>query len=226
MPVKINGATSGSVTLAAPATGTDVTVTLPTTALATTAGVDAAVAPMGLVAVAPTSIANSGGSASLSGYTVSFSGVSSVSLNGVFTGDYDNYRLVISAETSASATSLLFRFRVSGSDNSSAFYQQMTDGIQTDAGSANITGTGGTAANLGFLWNQRRFPVSLDVVNPNKAEASSAVGQSIGVNAADTLFASWNIHFFHNTDTVFDGFTLYPSTGTATGTVSVYGYRK
>jgi hypothetical protein len=29
MPVKINGATSGSVTLAAPATGTDVTVTLP-----------------------------------------------------------------------------------------------------------------------------------------------------------------------------------------------------
>ena len=30
MPVKINGSTSGSVTLAAPATGTDVTVTLPT----------------------------------------------------------------------------------------------------------------------------------------------------------------------------------------------------
>ena len=29
MPVKINGATSGSVTLAAPATGTDVTLTLP-----------------------------------------------------------------------------------------------------------------------------------------------------------------------------------------------------
>ena len=29
MPVKINGATSGSVTLAAPATGSDVTLTLP-----------------------------------------------------------------------------------------------------------------------------------------------------------------------------------------------------
>lgn len=32
MPVKINGATSGSVTLAAPATGSDVTVTLPAAA--------------------------------------------------------------------------------------------------------------------------------------------------------------------------------------------------
>lgn len=32
MPIKINGSTSGSVTLAAPATGSDVTVTLPATA--------------------------------------------------------------------------------------------------------------------------------------------------------------------------------------------------
>ena len=37
MPLKINGSTSGSVTLAAPATGSDVTLTLPTTALATLA---------------------------------------------------------------------------------------------------------------------------------------------------------------------------------------------
>ena len=37
MPIKLNGQTTGSVTLAAPATGTDVTLTLPATALATLA---------------------------------------------------------------------------------------------------------------------------------------------------------------------------------------------
>jgi hypothetical protein len=42
----------------------------------------------GLAPATPTSIANSGGSASLSGNTVTFTGVSSVSLNGCFTGDY------------------------------------------------------------------------------------------------------------------------------------------
>ena len=46
MPVKINGTTSGSVTLAAPATGSDVTLTLPTTALATESFVSSSYLPI------------------------------------------------------------------------------------------------------------------------------------------------------------------------------------
>ena len=46
MPVKINGTTSGSVTLAAPDTGSDVTLTLPTTALATESFVSSSYLPI------------------------------------------------------------------------------------------------------------------------------------------------------------------------------------
>ena len=41
----------------------------------------------GLAPATPTTIANSGGTASLTGNTVTFSGVSSISLNGCFTAN-------------------------------------------------------------------------------------------------------------------------------------------
>jgi len=45
----------------------------------------------GLRLITPTSIANSGGSSSASGGAVTFTGVTSVSLNGCFTSTYANY---------------------------------------------------------------------------------------------------------------------------------------
>ena len=86
MPVKINGATSGSVTLAAPATGSDVTLTLPAAAgtVATTAYADTA-----------------GGLQLIT--TQTFSAVSAVNVNNCFTSTYDNYQVVISGTTPSTA---------------------------------------------------------------------------------------------------------------------------
>ena len=217
MPVKINGATSGSVTLAAPATGTDVTLSLPTSALATetfaTSAASTAAAPMGLVAVAPTSIANSGGSASLSGYTVSFSGVSSVSLNGVFTGDYDNYRVMANLNFSSGAT-LRVRVRASGSDlASSSYYWTITSGAGTNDTSIKVNVSSGVADRSNF---------SADISEPYVAAQTGWVSLSNDAAGFGLTSASGGVR---NTN-AYDGFTLFPSAGTITGKVSVYGYRK
>ena len=86
MPVKINGATSGSVTLAAPATGSDVTLTLPAAAgtAATTAYADTA-----------------GGLQLIT--TQTFSAVSAVNVNNCFTATYSNYPTQMSSKTIRSA---------------------------------------------------------------------------------------------------------------------------
>ena len=76
--IKLKGDTSGSVTIAAPDTGSDVTLTLPASA-GTIATQDYAAGAGGLVHI----------------NTTTFSAVSSVSLNDVFTSDYDDYRIVI-----------------------------------------------------------------------------------------------------------------------------------
>lgn len=223
MPVKINGSTSGSVTLAAPATGSDVTLTLPaaTGTAATSADVTSAVAPMGLVAVAPTSIANSGGSASLSNYTVSFSGVSSVSLNGVFTGDYDNYRVLINLTArSNSDTNLLMRMRASGADNTASSYSRsQVFNIYTGT---TLSVNNNTATGDYFFLSYPPADTSsraVDVLAP-KLSARTFIQSNCG-NLDSWSLAMGN----HNSTTSFDGFTLYESAGTISGTVSVYGYK-
>ena len=218
MPVKLNGSTSGSVTLAAPATGTDVTLTLPTTALATTASVTSAVAPMGLVAVAPTSIANSGGSASLSNYTVSFSGVSSISLNGCFTGDYDNYRMLVSVDSLSTGVQLYFRMRLAGADNSSAQYNSAyVEGYS--GGTVGGTSTGQTQGQ--FSYSGTNAIHACEMSGPALAKPTGFVTTTGRSTPTVVLFGGR-----HNVSTAYDGITLYPNSGTMTGSVSVFGYKK
>lgn len=224
MPVKINGSSSGSVTLAAPASGSDVSLTLPTTAIATesfaTSAASSAVAPMGLVAVAPTSIANSGGSASLSDYTVSFSGVSSVSLNGVFSGDYDNYRVVLSISDASAGGNTYFRVRASSSDLTTSYYYGFRytnfggsggDSVGSNAGYVLLTyaPTGATSA-------------SADIIAPYLAQKTTIHFHGINTETAGNSRSGSGMV---NNSTAYDGFTIYPASGTITGTISVYGYR-
>ena len=235
MPVKINGSSSGSVTLQAPASGSDVTVTLPAAAgtvavvdgptftgnvalpATTTLGGSTLNLP-GLVLVTPSSIANSGGSASASGGQVTFSGVTTVSLNGVFSASADFYRIVVSCTHSTEAQ-LQLRFRLSGTDSTSTYSSKLMysrydgttvfgDAVRNNSDNWWI-GTGGT----------RRGTV-VDVTFP----ASAVPTMGAIVNGDNNAGSSGGA--FHNTSTAYDGFTLLSNTGTLSGTVRVYSYRQ
>ena len=75
----------------------------------------------GLVLIKPSSVVN--GTDNGKG-TVSFSGASSVSLNGVFSSTYKNYRISfdnITMPTGAGATDLLLRLRAGGSNTTTNY---------------------------------------------------------------------------------------------------------
>ena len=181
----------------------------------------ATVAGMGLVLVSPTSIANSGGSASASGGQVTFTGVSSVSLNGVFTSAYEFYRIVCSYTASSNAQNLNFRFRVSGTDNSaneyySALWRARYDGSSqilntiTTIGAVNVSGTA-------------RNSLSMDVIDPFLASFTSINGVVNGVDGTQRFVAMNGMQ--HTVSSSFDGFSLIPASGNITGTIRVYGYK-
>jgi hypothetical protein len=77
----------------------------------------------GLKLLVPTSVAVGSGSASIgTAGQVTFTGASSVSINGVFSSTYDSYRIMFHV-TSASANNYpILRLRASGTDNSSSNY--------------------------------------------------------------------------------------------------------
>jgi hypothetical protein len=77
----------------------------------------------GLAKIVPSSVAVGSGTGSASALgTVTFSAVSSVSLNDVFSSTYNHYRIVSDIQTSVANPELDFRYRVSGSDNSTSNY--------------------------------------------------------------------------------------------------------
>jgi len=172
----------------------------------------------GLVLIKPSTVV--GGTDNGKG-TVSFSGVSTVSLNDVFSTTYDNYRILINA-TGSTGANVVIRYRVSGSDNSTANYNEQSvvaNGTSITAARA----TGATSSSVMVIRNPD--PASADVVLSNPFLTSKTLYISNGNEPETGVF--WRIfNGLFNATTSFTGFSLIPNSGTMTGTVSVYGFNK
>lgn len=180
----------------------------------------ATVAGMGLVLVSPTSIANSGGSASASGGAVTFTGVSSVSLNGVFTSAYENYRAIVDVSPSGTDPDLFLRFRTSGSDQTASNYQRQ----RLTANSTTVDATRATddkARLVGMLTNVVHMG-SADIYKP---QLTTITGLFINWTRASTSIDTQIASVSYSAATAFDGLTLYAGSGNITGTIRVYGYK-
>lgn len=150
--------------------------------------------------------------------TTSFSGVSSQSINDVFSATYENYLLQINANSNGN-NDLYFRFRASGSDKTTGYYRS---NISMTYSSSTVNG--GAGNNIGFHYIGSMFSnldslITIDVGTPQVATERSLIsftgyGQDKWVAGAGMQVDSES----------FTGFTIYPSAGTITGTVRVYGY--
>lgn len=205
-----NSAFAGVPTAATAAAGTN-TTQLATTAFANAAG--------GLVAVAPTSIANTGGSASTSGNTTTFTGVTVISLNGIFSSNYRNYRIIWQG-VSVAGTALNGRLRAAGSDNTASEYDG--GGMYGGTGAGNFLGSAQTSWQYnvsGTVYNH----IITDFLSPNIATPTLTSMTTLQTtNLGTQYFASAGQN--HRASTAFDGFTIILTQAT-TGTITVYGYK-
>jgi len=178
----------------------------------------------GLVSMTPTSIAHSGTSASINADGgVDFTAVTSLSLNGVFTSDYDNYLMVVTHEFSTASILLQCRLRASGSDASGTdyTYQRMA------AGSSNLTPvrtTSATVANIGRSDDNGLLSGdTVHIYGPALAQPTAMRNVNVSGDSAAYLEDSASTH---SLSTSYDGITLIPNGGNMTGSVHVFGYEE
>ena len=196
------------------------------TTLATDAEVAASYqtkATAGLTLLTPTSIANTGGTASIGASgTVSFSGIgtSGVSLNGVFNSTYTNYKVVFDGEASGQV-SMRIRFRANGTDATGSNYNVQEIRAQ---GSSIVTERYANST-VGEFANTFTSKMAVEAIIFNPFGANSTVYMSNVVNQNEGARA-YQYFGGHTLTTSYDGFTLFTSSGTITGIVSVYGYNK
>lgn len=178
----------------------------------------------GMVLIRPSSIAFSGVTASITvNGSVSFSAVDSLSLNGVFTSAYDNYMIVVRANSSNDSTAIYYRLRTSGTDASGSNYTNQQLFVTSTTVSAGRTAE--TFGRIGAISSTTydRGGYGANIYGPCLAQPTALRSfTTTGYSSTHTR----NIDDYgstHSLSTSYDGVTLYPSQGNFTGLVSVYG---
>jgi len=176
----------------------------------------------GMVLLTPTSIAYTGTSATVGANgSVEFTACSSLSLNGVFSADYDNYMVAVRV-TPATASNVGYRarLRASGTDATGAtdytFQRLGADGTS-------VTGyrASGNTFQMGTVYSGKYQGEMVSIYGPYLAQPTAWRGVTVlGYNDASIQDYAQT----HSLSTSYDGLTLYVSSGAnPTGLVSVYG---
>jgi hypothetical protein len=182
--------------------------------------VDAKPVP-GLVPVIAPTVNYSGGTATANTLgEVAFTTVTSLSLNNIFNSSYRNYYLNINISASSGSSTLNWRMRASGTDNTGSLYY--TGGIfGRITGNTGAFSTNGT--NTGFFsWLNGEAYVSLNLANPALPVRTNGYSNALANDGAS--LAGISCGQSHFATTAYDGITVYPGSGNMTGTISVFGY--
>jgi len=150
--------------------------------------------------------------------TTTFSAVASQSFNNVFSSTYENYYAILRVTASADTAGSL-RFRVGGADNSTSNYNRQTLTAASTTVSATSTSSQ-TSYSLGTVVSTEET-FELFFFRP-QLTSKTVFGFR---RWKDTSNEIQIVEGFFNATTVFDGFTLLPtSPQTLSGVVSIYGY--
>lgn len=180
----------------------------------------------GLHLITPTSITYSGGTSAITANgSVTMSASDSVSINGVFSADYDAYQIVFRHQGNGGYEYPYFRLRSSGSDNSTTNYSTQQISISGSSYSAYRL-SGQTFWNLSYNSGSYTSGSHIFVYGPHMSSEYTVMRELelrdyAGIGTADETCLFADI-------TLFDGFTIYkyPSGNSLNARIAVYGMRK
>lgn len=149
-----------------------------------------------------------------------FSGVTSQSINNVFTSTYTNYKIIV--KIVGLGNDLNLRMRASGTDNtSSEYWNNLVYGQ-----GAVVSSAGSASANTSFLkitqGNTGNGYCSIDLYSPQETALTGISGLGTGRYSGSEFLGSSKTGEMTVT-TSYDGFTIFCSSN-MTGEVLVYGY--
>ena len=156
--------------------------------------------------------------------TTSFSGVATQSFNNVFSATYENYRVLFELTATSASPGINLRLRVGGVDASGGNY--VGGGYIVRSTSATVGGqdlNAGTNFELGGANSgQSSNRYVMDFQSPFLAQRTGHHTLATGFDGTSAYGRAQ--HSNHNLSTSYDGFTIFPSSGTITGKVAIYGY--
>jgi hypothetical protein len=144
-------------------------------------------------------------------------------LDGCFTTDYTNYRIVITASGSTTGE-ILMELRNAGANKTATEY--VVTGLDRNAGALSTFGSNTKRANL-YVSNVSASTnltfATIDIFRPKDTFRTGLLWNTGFEWTSNDMFYRSGMGYFDVTDSC-DGFRIYPNAGTFDATVRVYGY--
>jgi hypothetical protein len=154
--------------------------------------------------------------------TNTFSAVSAVDIDSIFSATYQNYLILMAINSSSGSNAMNLRFRASGSTNTTSNYGSNWE--YAAFGSAGATGQLGSAAgsDIAYISDITGGGVyyAMHIFNPQASERTLAVYSGVQTNS---YRATGALQFAATTS--FDGISFISAAGNVTGNYSVYGFK-
>lgn len=176
----------------------------------------------GLVPIMPVTVGGTGVALGTGGQ-VNLTAVTSVQINGIFTSEFDNYRVDLDLPTSTANIVCSLQLSSGGTPDTSANY---------DTQSMNVTG--GAAANgqaaAGTAWSPTAsaapiLDVSMEFKRPFVAKPTLCIATMVSVNTTTPANSGVAVKLQTNrTINQYDGLTFSFSAGTPSGVIHIYGW--
>jgi hypothetical protein len=151
-----------------------------------------------------------------------FTASNSIVANNVFTSAYRNYTIKFTSIAST-GVGLLIKMRVGGVSASTNYnYQSLSINGTSITGSRSSSQT---SADVGSIAPQESA-ITINLYNPAVAVATNFDSFTAYVSGAFTSPVSYFYTGNHSTATAYDGIEILPSSGTLTGSYTIYGWGK
>lgn len=156
--------------------------------------------------------------------SVSFTAVTSVTVDNVFTSNYENYLIKFTSNQNTATGSHQMRLRAAGVDNTSGFYGGGVQNYQNSNtlysyrmnGAAEYT-VGGNTLSVGVA------AFELNLYAPQRNVLTRTGHKGVGDDASGTF--SHYLDTWYNGTTQFDGIKILTTGGTFTRNIRIYGLR-
>jgi hypothetical protein len=166
-----------------------------------------------------TSIANTNGSSSQNGNQVSFTNVSSLSVNGVFTSSFTNYQITLYCEATTASTDVRARFMSAGVvvASTSDYNIQKWGFANGDRFSGSAHGVFTRSISTGTSSTITVFGPAASTKTTTHTFGGAGI-QHLTSPCVNLFFMTYNVAQAH------DGFELSPASGSITGYLQVFAY--
>lgn len=156
--------------------------------------------------------------------STTFSGSTSVQINNCWTTTYDEYRIVMRLTSSVTTNGYLAMRWVDGTTpvTTSTYYNNQIYSAGASAPQSNYYGAV-SVAYVGWV-SDLSTTITLDLVGPQLSGKKSWVGMCSSFSTDTAINGS--SFGFSITSAAYEGVQFFPASGTFSGTIYVYGYRK